>query len=200
MFSRKNKEGTERLSRSIAAYNAGIGMRGAAVHSLPAKQPYFVQAAPSAVVKPVQLLRITTHGQGNAERAGGGVGSGIKTGNEVRAIIQSNDTSDITQAISLLRRSIHNREQYSHLFTNIEPNHAERIAHERRWLADLEAAFSSIQSNHAANLHRTMNGGPATVNVTHHGNAAAIQGNAADSRFVSLPSLGTQDNDKKQQA
>lgn len=198
MFSRKNKEGTERLSRSIAAYNAGIGMRGAAVHSLPAKQPYFVQAVPSAAVKPVQLLSITTHGQGNAERAGGGVGSGIKTGNEVRAIIQSNDTGDITQAISLLRRSIHNREQYSHLFTSIEPNHAQRIAHERRWLADLEAALRTLQSNHAANLHRTMYGGPATVSVTHHGNAAPQQGNADDARFVRLESLTTKDNDKQQ--
>lgn len=196
MFSRKNTEGTERLSRSIAAHDVGIGMRGAAVRSLPALQPYFVQAAQSVGVKPVQLLGITTHGQGNAERAGGGVGSGINTGDEVRAIIQSNNTSDITQAISLLRRSISNREQYSHLFTSIEPNHAERIAHERGWLADLEAALSRIQSNHAANLHRTMNSGPASVSVTHHGEEAK-NGRAGNGKFIGLDKLTTQDNDTK---
>ncbi len=195
MFSRKNTVGTERLSRSIAAYNAGMGMPTAGVRSLPAKRPYFVQAAQSVGIKPVQLLSITTHGEGNAERAGGGVGSGIKTGNEVRAIIRSNKRGDITNAIHILRTSISNREQHSHLFDSIEPNHAQRIADERRWLGDLRAALMQLQNNHAANQHRTMYGSPASVSVTHHGNAAAQQGDAADERFVGLDTLSKKDND-----
>jgi hypothetical protein len=196
MFSRKNTVGTERLSRSIAAYHTGIGMRGAAVRSLPAKQPYFVQAAQSESIKPVQLLSITTHGQGNAKRSGGGLNSGIDTGAEVQTIIDAKNESDIRNAIDTLNLSIQNRTAYSYLFAKEEPNHAARLEQEKEWLSDLKEALILLQKNHAANLHRTMNSSPATVSVTHHGEEAK-NGSADNKKFVGLDKLTTQDNDTK---
>jgi hypothetical protein len=101
--------------------------------------------------KPIQLVnRLTMH----QAKAGGGQGSNISTSAEVTAVINSGVLKDIKDSRYALNQSIIVRQAE----INSDANHLARIVQEQGWLAQLDAAITSIEAAKQAAWKATLNG------------------------------------------
>lgn len=93
----------------------------------------------SFIGKPIQLVNmLTMHGK----RVGGGAKSAIDTGEEVDAVIESNNLGDLKDSADALRESIAIREAEG----SLDPGHVERLEREQDWLSMLEEAIEPLQA------------------------------------------------------